>query len=99
MEKIRELSFFYNAIKEDCRIGPSHISIYMALFQLYNLNGFQNPVYVSRRIVMELAKISGIATFHKCISDLGELGYIAYRPSYNPAYRSQVELLIRTGIE
>jgi hypothetical protein len=42
---------------------------------------------------METAKISGIATFHKCIKDLDELGYISYLPSRNPAVNSRVYLL------
>jgi hypothetical protein len=65
----------------------------MALFQLYNLNGFRNPVSIYRKRVMEVAKISGLATFHKCIKDLHGFGYIQYLPSYNPAIESQVNLL------
>ena len=42
---------------------------------------------------MEVAKISGLATHHKCIKDLGEFVYIQYAPSYNPAISSQVVLL------
>ena len=42
---------------------------------------------------MEVAKISGLATYHKCMKDLVEFGYIQYDPSYNPAVNSQVRLL------
>ena len=42
---------------------------------------------------MEVAKISGLATFHKCIEDLNDFGYIQYLPSYNPATSSQVNVL------
>jgi hypothetical protein len=65
----------------------------MALFQFYNLNKFSNPVSITRRAVMELAKISGLATYHKCIKDLNEFGYIQYIPSYNPAISSRVVLV------
>ncbi len=41
---------------------------------------------------MEVAKISGLATYHKCIKDLHDYGYIQYEPSYNPAVSSQVYL-------
>lgn len=93
MAQIKELTSFFSAIREDTRIGPTHISLYMALFQFYNLNRFQNPVEITRAAVMEVAKISGLATYHKCIKDLADFGYIQYRPSYNPSISSQVTML------
>lgn len=93
MEKVKELTRFYQAVQDDPKIGMSHISLYMALFQLYNLNGFKNPIYVCRKRVMEIAKVNGFATFHKCVKDLNENGYIEYFPSYNPLMHSQVNLV------
>jgi len=83
----------HSAIKSDHRIGTTHISLYMALFQFYNLNRLENPIQITRTAVMEVAKISGLATYHKCMRDLVEYGYIQYEPSYNPAISSQVHLL------
>lgn len=93
MERLKELTEFYAAIKDDHRIGTTHISLYMALFQFYNLNGFMNPVEITRAAVMKVSKIQGIATFHSCIKDLNDFGYIEYKPSYNPAINSKVFLL------
>ncbi len=93
MEQVQELTDFYSAIREDNRIGTTHISLYMALFQFYNLNGFRNPLEITRTSLMEVAKISGLATYHKCIKDLNDFGYIQYMPSYNPAISSQVCLM------
>lgn len=93
MGQVKELTNFYSAIREDHRIGISHISLYMALFQFYNLNQFRNPVGITRAAVMEVAKISGLATYHRCIKDLADFGYIQYKPSFNPAIGSQVFLL------
>ncbi len=93
MEQVKELTSFYSAIKSDHRIGPTHISLYMALFQFYNLNRLENPIQITRTTVMEVAKISGLATYHKCMRDLVEYGYIDYRPSYNPVINSRVYLL------
>jgi hypothetical protein len=93
MEEVKELTSFFTAIRDDHRIGTSHISMYMALFQLYNLNHFQNPINISRATVMEAAKISGLATYHKCIKDLAEFGYIEYKPSFHPGVNSRVILL------
>ena len=93
MEQVKELISFYSAIKSDPRIGTTHISLYMALFQFYNLNRLSNPILITRTAVMEVAKISGLATYHKCMKDLNDFGYIKYEPSYNPAISSQVYLL------
>ena len=86
-------SNFYVAAVEDNRIGATHISMYMALLYLHNQNGLANPVSITRGTVMELAKISGLATYHKCMRELHQYGYINYIPSYNPAISSQVCLL------
>ncbi len=92
MSQILELSRFYIAILEDARINTTHISLYMALFQKWNLEGFQTPIQVKRWEVMELAKISSSATYHKCLNQLIEYGYINYIPSFNPTSKSEVYL-------
>ena len=93
MGEVKELTSFFSAIREDHRIGTSHVSLYMAIFHFYNLNQSRNPVDITRASVMRVAKISGSATYHKCIKDLVEFGYISYKPSYNPVINSQVSLL------
>jgi hypothetical protein len=93
MSQIKELTSFYEAIWDDIRIGPTHISLYMALFQLYNLNQFRNPVSICRKRVMQAAKINGLATYHKCIKDLHEFGYILYLPSFDWRTTSRVNML------
>ena len=93
MEEVKELTRFYESITDDNRIGATHISMYMALFQMYNLNEFCNPVLFTRASLMQAAKICGLATYHKCIKELNEFGYIRYIPSNNPAISSQVYLL------
>jgi len=69
------------------------ISLYMALFQFYNLNRLANPIAITRTSVMEVAKIRGLATYHKCMRDLVECGYIQYEPSFNPGVSSKVYLI------
>jgi len=39
---------------------------------------------------MQISKIGGYATYHKCIKDLQKYGYIQYYPSYHPAFGSLV---------
>ncbi len=67
MQRVKELTVFYDAIKDDSRIGPKHISLYMAIFQLYNLNRFCNPVNITRASLMETAKISLPMPFDKTL--------------------------------
>ncbi|SHI28814.1 hypothetical protein SAMN05443429_1013 [Cruoricaptor ignavus] len=93
MNYIRHLTGFYEKILNDDRLNPSHISLYLALFQFWNLNRFQNPVSISRSEMMKLSKISALSTYHKCISQLQDFGYIEYSPSFNPFKGSTVSLL------
>lgn len=92
MNYIRHLTGFYDRIQEDNRLKPRHISLYLALFQFWNLNHFQNPVSISRTEMMRLSKISALGTYHKCIKQLQEYGYIEYLPSFNPYKGSLVNL-------
>lgn len=39
---------------------------------------------------MRIAKINGQATYHKCIKDIKEFGFIEYTPSYHPLLGNQV---------
>lgn len=92
MNYIRHLTGFYDRIQEDNRLNPTHISLYLALFQFWNLNHFQNPISISRIEMMRLSKISAYGTYHKCIKELQEFGYIEYLPSFNPYKGSLVNL-------
>lgn len=90
MQSIQQLSHFLNSIPDDPRLGPYHISLYMSLYHHWLLNGCMDQFHIQRESIMQMAKISGIATYHKCIKELDEYGYIKYRPSYNPAGTTKV---------
>jgi hypothetical protein len=92
MNYIFHLTGFYDKIQEDNRLNPTHISLYLALFQFWNLNRFRNPISISRNEMMKLSKISAFGTYHKCIKELQEFGYIEYIPSFNPYKGSLVNL-------
>ncbi len=98
MEELKVLIDFYSVIQNDNRIGATHISLYLALYYFYVLNQFQNPVFIKRVSVMYGAKICGLATYHKCIRDLNDFGYILYKPSYNPHVGSMVYFVNLSGI-
>ena len=46
MQMFEPLTEFFDAIAEDPRIGVTHISLYMALLQQWNLNGGKNPISI-----------------------------------------------------
>ena len=92
MNYIRHLTGFYDKIQQDERLNPTHISLYLALFQFWNINHFQNPISISRNEMMRLSKISALGTYHKCIKELQNFGYIEYIPSFNPYKGSIVNL-------
>lgn len=83
MHLIPEVTGFLNAVREDNRISPVHISLFMAIIQHWNESNFQSPICVFSKDLMQFAKISGVATYHKSMRELHEYGYIKYEPSYN----------------
>lgn len=81
MNYIRHLHAFYHHVKRDNRLTSSHISLYLALFQYWNYNRFQNNFSVSRDELMKLSKIGSKNTYHKCIKELQSFGYILHHLS------------------
>lgn len=92
MELFPPLSGFYEAIEDDVRIGTTHISLYMALLQQWNLAGGRNPFLIERVVIMKAAKINARYTYNKCMNNLQEFGYITYLPSTNQFTNSTVYL-------
>lgn len=90
MELFAPLTIFYNAIADDATIGATHISIYMALLQQWNLNGGENPILIERSFIMKAAKVNARYTYNKCMNHLHEFGYIMYVPSANSFSQSKV---------
>jgi len=94
MKSLTALSRFFNAIAGDPRISITHIGLYAALIEYWQKQGFQNPICVFSYEIMPVAKISASTTYHKCIRDLNEYGYIRYEPSYSRKRGSKIYLLI-----
>ncbi|QBN17275.1 transcriptional regulator [Flavobacterium nackdongense] len=92
MNYITHLTGFFEKVAADKTLNPTHVSLYMSLFQFWNCNRFKNPLSISRDEVMRISKISSRATYHKCLKNLHSLGYINYEPSYNPFKGSHVYL-------
>jgi len=92
MNYIKHLTGFFDRIIPDRNLNPTHVSLYIALFQFWNVNRFKNPISITRDEVMRICKISSKATYHKCMRDLNDKGYVKYEPSYNPYKGSMVTL-------
>lgn len=92
MNYIKHLTGFFDKLVQDDRLNPTHISLYLALFQFWNLQRFKNPISISREEVMRLSKISSKATYHKCMRELHAYRFIDYDPSYNPYRGSLITL-------
>lgn len=100
MNYIKHLSGFFNKVSADDRLNPTHVSLYVSLFQFWNACRFHNPISISRQEAMNVSKISSKVTYHKCIRELHQFGYLRYEPSYNPFKGSLVYLFdFQTGTE
>lgn len=98
MNYIKHLNAIFDRLALDDRLNPSHMSLYLSLFQFWNRNHFRNPFHVSRSRVMQMSKISSTATYHKCIRHLEQFGYLRYQPSYNPFLGSQVTMQLNVPV-
>ena len=78
MNYIKHLTGFFNKISNENAINPTHISLYLALFQCWNVNRFKNPTGISREEIMKASKINSKATYHKCMKELQALGFMEY---------------------
>jgi len=93
MNYIKHLTGFFDKLVHDYDLNPTHVSLYISLFQFWNLNRFENPISITRDEVMRISKICSKATYHKCMRELHEKGYVIYEPSYNPFRGSLVRMV------
>ncbi|WP_432222950.1 hypothetical protein ACRASX_07535 [Flavobacterium sp. TMP13] len=92
MQPNKHLSRLFDRFTEDRTMKPTHISLYFSLFQYWNINRFQNPITITREEIMLVSKIGSRATYHKCMRELNDKGYIKYEPTFNPFKGSSVLL-------
>lgn len=95
MKTLKPLSDFFKAIEKDYRISVTHIGIYAALLQFRADKGFINPIKAYSYEIMEIAMISSPKTYHKCVHELQEYGYIKFEPTRNRKQRSTIYFHIK----
>lgn len=94
MNYIKQLNAAFEKFFFDDRLNPTHISLYMALFQEWNSSRFATEFYVNRRDLMCVAKIGSKSTYHRCVVELDKWGYLSYFPSNNPYKGSKIKMYI-----
>ncbi|WP_347373992.1 hypothetical protein [Aequorivita sp. Q41] len=94
MNYIKLLNAAFERFYFDDRLNPTHISLYMALFQEWNSSRFADEFYVNRRDLMRVAKIGSKSTYHRCVTELDAWEYLSYFPSNNPYKGSKIKMSI-----
>ena len=94
MNYIKLLNAAFEKFFLDDRLNPTHISLYMALFQEWNSSRFAKDFYVNRRDLMFASKIGSKSTYHRCVTNLDSWGYLSYYPSNNPYKGSKIKMSI-----
>jgi hypothetical protein len=89
---IRHLNAFFQKVKTDDRLTAVHVSLYLALFQYWNLHRFSNPFPVYRDNIMALSRIGSKNTYHKAIKQLVDTGYILYHPAPAPYLPARISV-------
>ena len=89
---IKHLKGVFLQFSKDNRLNPTHISLYVALFQIWNNNRFLEEFYINREEVMSFSKIGSKSTYHKCIRELNHWKYLIYYPSHNPFKGSKIKM-------
>ena len=89
---IKHFNGVFDQFSRDNRLNPTHISLYVAIFQIWNYNFFKEEFYINREEVMALSKIGSKSTYHRCIKELSHWKYIMYTPSHNPFKGSRIKM-------
>ena len=89
---IKHLNAVFLQFSKDSRLNPTHISLYVALFQLWNNYHFPTEFYINREEAMRFSKIGSKTTYHRCIKELHHWKYLLYEPSHNPFKGSRIKM-------
>lgn len=92
MNYIKQMNAIFSQFYKDSRLNPTHISLYFSLFQMGNINRFPETFHINREEVMKLSKIGSKGTYHRCLKQLDQWGYIKCLPSHNPYKGSKIKL-------
>lgn len=89
MKPAQRVARFLRKAGMDSRLHPSHISLFMVIVY-FSTEGPEGVFRVSRKKLMAYSRISSIVTYHKCMKELHDYGYVLYKPSFDPCRGSAV---------
>ncbi len=92
MNYIKHLNHWFEIMRTKEEVKPTHISLYLALFYLWNQNRFSPSFSINRQEMMNISKIGGYTTYSKCMRELHVWGWINYFPSTSKYGLSVVSL-------
>jgi hypothetical protein len=81
MNYILHINAFYTHLRKDPRLRSNHISLYLALFQIWNYHHFSDKFPVPRDEALQLSGIGSRNTYTTCMKNLHAFGLITYLPS------------------
>lgn len=93
MNYITQLTEASRRFYKDDRLKPSHISLYIAIFQMANAHRFPKDLKLARNELMQLSKIKSPVTYYKCLKELKKWKYISYEASKSPLESSSISIL------
>ncbi len=93
MNYIQHLNAVCRRFAADPSLNPTHISLYLALFQVWNISRFAAVIYINREELMKLSKIGSANTYHRVLLQLHKKKYIVYYPTNNPFKSSRVRCI------
>ncbi len=89
------LKAYMKVFGNDEKLNVWHQALLNGILYLACLQKQPKIINVSRRKLMAVSHIATLPTYHKYLKELQDMGYISYRPSYDPRYKSEVEVLIK----
>ena len=90
-----ELMEFLAIYEKDRRLNVWHLALLIAVLRCAYRQRERLVIRVSRSRIMDMSHVNTLPTYHNYFKELQDMGYIRYRPSYHPGYRSEIELLIK----
>lgn len=92
MNYIKHLNAIFKKIERDKRLKPAHISLYMALFNLWNKQLFKTWLQLDRESLVAHSKIYSKSSYYRGLQELQDYGYLIYKPSRNIKKGSWVQM-------
>lgn len=87
-------TIYFQQIGKNKSLLPTHIGLIMALFYYHEVNKPLHYFRASRRALMKFSRIRSTSTYHKCLTELIQFGYLEYIPSYHPKQASKFRFIV-----